>query len=159
MESGGEAEERPKLNIIKLSKMPIKLVMERDFLRLSPEDKIEKLVKELEHRTCAVITDDTGKLIGFISADEIINLMMPPSDYILVGLDALREAHFDWERPVKEVMNHRPITLRPDDKLGYALEMMVETGVKQFPVVEKNKRVVGTFTVRSIIRLLRVFAR
>jgi len=157
--SDDEKGEKPKLNIIKLSKMPIKLAMERDFLRLSPDDKIEKLVKELEHRTCAVITDDSGKLVGFISADEIINLLMPPSDYILVGLDAFREAHFDWERPVREVMNHRPITLRPDDKLGYALEMMVETGIKQFPVIDRNKKVVGTFTVRSIIRLLRVFAR
>ncbi|WP_245250274.1 CBS domain-containing protein [Thermococcus stetteri] len=133
-------EEKPKLNIIKLSKMPLKLVMERDFLRLSPEDKIETLIKGLEHRTCAVITDENGKLLGFISIDEVVNLIVPPSDYILVGMDAIKEAHLDWERPVKEIMNPRPITLSPNDRLGYALEVMLETGVKQFPVVDRGKR-------------------
>jgi len=153
-----ESEEKPKLNIIKLSKMPLRLVMEEKFLRLSPDDRIEDLIKGLEHRTCAVVTDESGKLLGFISVDEIINLIVPPTDYVLVGMDALREAHFDWDRPVKEIMNPRPITLSPKDTLGYALGMMLETGVRQFPVVEK-KRVVGTFSAQSVIRLLRVFAR
>ena len=152
-------EEKPKLSIIKLSKMPIRLIMEKDFLRLSPNDKIEALIKGLEHRTCAVITDENGKLLGFISIDEVINLIVPPSDYILVGIDAIKEAHFDWERPVKEIMNPRPITLSPDDRLGRVLGLMLETGVRQFPVVEKNKKVVGTFSAQSIVRLLRVFAR
>ncbi|WP_297467204.1 CBS domain-containing protein [Thermococcus sp.] len=153
-----ENEERPKLNIAKLSKMPIRLAMEEKFLRLRPEDRIEDLIKGLEHRTCAVVTDESGKLLGFISVDEIINLLLPPSDYVLVGLEALKEAHFDWDRPVREIMNPRPITLSPNDTLGYALGMMLETGVRQFPVVER-KKVVGTFSAQSVIRLLRVFAR
>ncbi len=153
-----DAEEKPKLNIVKLSKMPLSLVMEEKFLRLSPEDRIEDLIKGLEHRTCAVVTDEAGKLLGFISVDEVINLIVPPTDYVLVGMDALKEAHFDWDRPVREIMNPRPITLSPKDTLGYALGMMLETGVRQFPVVEK-KKVVGTFSAQSIIRLLRVFAR
>ncbi|AMQ18560.1 CBS domain-containing protein [Thermococcus peptonophilus] len=152
-------EEKPKLNIIKLSKMPLRLIMEKDFLRLSPDDKIETLIKGLEHRTCAVITDENGKLLGFVSIDEVVNLIVPPSDYILVGIDAIKEAHFDWERPVKEIMNPRPITLSPSDRLGYALEVMLETGVKQFPVVDRGRKVVGTFSAQSIVRLLRVFAR
>ncbi|ACJ16959.1 hypothetical protein, conserved [Thermococcus onnurineus NA1] len=151
--------ERPKLNILKLSKMPIRLVMEKNFLRLSPDDKIEKLIKELEHQTCAVVTDDDGKLLGLISIDEIINLVIPPSDYILVGLDAIKEAHFDWDRPVSDIMNPRPIILSPNDSLGYALEMMLETGIKQFPVVDKKKTVLGTFSAQSIVRILRVFVR
>ncbi|MCO6040763.1 CBS domain-containing protein [Thermococcus alcaliphilus] len=113
----------------------------------------------MEYRTCAVITDEDERLLGFISTDELINLIVPPSDYILVGIDAIKEAHFDWERPVKEIMNTRPLTLKPDDKLGYALEMMLETGIKQFPVVERGGKVVGTFSAQSIIRLLRIFAR
>ncbi|WP_297508427.1 CBS domain-containing protein [Thermococcus sp.] len=153
-----ENEEKPKLNIVKLSKMPLKLVMDEKFLRLSPDDRIEDLIKGLEHRTCAVVTDEAGKLLGFISVDEIINLIVPPTDYVLVGMDALKEAHFDWDRPVKEIMNPRPITLSPKDTLGYALGMMLETGVRQFPVVEK-KKVVGTFSAQSVIRLLRVFSR
>ncbi|ASJ01360.1 CBS domain-containing protein [Thermococcus gorgonarius] len=153
-----ENEEKPKLNIVKLSKMPLKLVMDEKFLRLSPDDRIEDLIKGLEHRTCAVVTDEAGKLLGFISVDEIINLIVPPMDYVLVGMDALKEAHFDWDRPVKEIMNPRPITLSPRDTLGYALGMILETGVRQFPVVE-NKKVVGTFSAQSVIRLLRVFAR
>jgi CBS domain-containing protein len=151
-------EEKPKLNIIKISKMPIRTIMETNFLRLSPEDKIEDLIKGLEHRTCAVVTDESGKLLGFISVDEIINLVVPPSDYVLVGIDAIKEAHFDWNRPVEEIMNTKPITLSPEDKLSYALGMMLETGIRQFPVVE-NKKVVGTFSAQSIIRLLRIFAR
>lgn len=87
--------------------MPIRLVMEKNFLRLSPDDKIEELIKKLEHQTCTVVTDDDGKLRGFISIDEIINLIIPPSDYILVGLDAIKEAHSDWDRPVKDIMNPR----------------------------------------------------
>jgi len=156
---GSEIEEKVKLNIIKISKMPLKLIMEKDFLKLSPEDKIKTLIKKLEYRTCAVITDEDERLLGFISTDELINLVVPPSDYILVGIDAIKEAHFDWERPVKEIMNTRPLTLKPDDKLGYALEMMLETGIKQFPVVERGGKVVGTFSAQSIIRLLRIFAR
>ncbi|WP_456396614.1 CBS domain-containing protein [Thermococcus sp.] len=151
--------ERPKLSIIKISKMPLKLVMDEKFLRLRPDDTIETLIKGLEHRTCAVVTDEAGKLLGFISVDEIINLLVPPSDYILVGLDALKEAHFDWERPVKEIMDTRPIILSPGDALGYALNMILETGVRQFPVVDSRKIVVGTFSAQSVIKLLRIFAR
>ncbi|WP_367883214.1 CBS domain-containing protein [Thermococcus peptonophilus] len=45
-------------------------------------------------------------------------------------------------------MNPRPITLSPpSDRLGYALEVMLETGVKQFPVVDRGgRKVVGTFS-------------
>ncbi len=155
---GEEAEEKPKLNIAKLSKMPVRLVMDENFLKLSPEDRIEDLIKGIEYRTCAVVADEENRLLGFISIDEIINLVVPPSDYVLVGIDALKEAHFDWDRPVKEIMNTRPIKLSPNDPLSYALGMMLETGVRQFPVVEK-KRVVGTFSAQSVIRLLRIFSR
>ncbi|WP_297488484.1 CBS domain-containing protein [Thermococcus sp.] len=151
-------EEKPKLNIAKLSKMPLRLVMDEKFLKLSPDDRIEDLIKGIEHRTCAVVADEAGRLLGFISVDEIINLIVPPTDYVLVGIDALKEAHFDWNRPVREIMNPKPITLSPNDPLGYALGMMLETGVRQFPVVE-GKKVVGTFSAQSVIRLLRVFAR
>ncbi|MCO6040762.1 hypothetical protein [Thermococcus alcaliphilus] len=42
-----EIEEKVKLNIIKISKMPLKLIMEKDFLKLSPEDKIKTLIKKI----------------------------------------------------------------------------------------------------------------
>jgi len=152
-------EEKPRLNIVKIAEMPVRLVMEENFLQLSPDDTIETLIKGLEQRTCAAVTDENRRLLGFVSIDEIINLVVPPSDYVLVGIDALKEAHFDWDRPVREIMNTKPITLSPNDPLKYALGMMLETGVRQFPVVNGKKRVLGTFSAQSVIRLLRVFAR
>ncbi|WP_324609533.1 CBS domain-containing protein [Thermococcus piezophilus] len=51
------------------------------------------------------------------------------------------------------------MTLSHNDSLSHALEMMLETCIKQFPAVDKKKNVLGMFSAQSIVRLLRVFAR
>ena len=52
---------------------------------------------------------------------------------------------------VKDVMSRDVVTLRPEDKIHDALEMLVENRVSALPVVDKRKNCVGIISTTVLV--------
>ncbi len=57
-------------------------------------------------------------------------------------------------RPVSEFMTADPITIRLDDPIGQAVEIMQEHGVRNLPLADKAGRPVALLTVSGLIAYL-----
>ncbi len=109
------------------------------------------------------------KFMPSLSADDnllkIINLMYQSGsralpvfqDSKLLGFvhikDVLKKAFDEFELAKLKLSDiaSEPILLSSDDTLGRALAMMREHNIKQVPVVDKNKNLLGILTLESLI--------
>ncbi|MFA4662317.1 CBS domain-containing protein [Pyrococcus kukulkanii] len=144
-------------NIRYISKVPVKLVMDREFLTLQPEDPISLLVQSLRgEESSAVVVDEKGHLLGFITMKDLLRFFEPPRKYSIVGVGLLKKYSIDRASRVKDIMIRRPITIHVDENLGRAIQIMLETGKHHLPVVDDENRVHGILEVKDIIRLIRI---
>lgn len=60
----------------------------------------------------------------------------------------------DHETPVAEVMSELPATVRPDQRLAEAIEVMVSGGYRHAPVVDERGRQMGLVSSRVILRFI-----
>ncbi len=57
-------------------------------------------------------------------------------------------------QPVSEFMTHDPMTVRRNDPIGRAVELMDERGVRNLPLVDQSGRPVALLTVSGLIAYL-----
>ncbi|ASJ05823.1 CBS domain-containing protein [Thermococcus barossii] len=144
-------------NIRYISKVPVRVVMDREFLILHPEDSISKLVQNLrDEESSAVVVDEEGRLMGFITMKDLLHFFEPPRRYSIVGIGLLKKYSISHASRVGDIMVRKPITIHVDDNLGRAIKIMIETGKHHLPVVDENGRVHGVLEVKDIIRLIRI---
>ena len=144
-------------NIKYISKVPVKLVMDREFLTVHPEDSIVTLIEQLRgEETSAIVLDSKDKLLGFITVKDLLKFFEPLQRYRVVGLGLLKKYRVSRATRVRDVMTTKPITIHIDDNLGHAIKVMIETGKHHLPVIDNNKRVHGVLEVKDIIRLIRI---
>ncbi len=144
-------------NIHYISKVPVKIVMDRDFLRVSPKDSLGVLIQSLkEEETSAVVVDEEEKLLGFVTVKDILRFFEPPRGYSIVGVGLLKRFSLNRASKVEDIMVKKPITIGVEDDLGRAIKLMLETGKHHLPVVDEENRVHGLLEVKDIIRLIRI---
>ncbi|HEY3822058.1 MAG TPA: chloride channel protein [Polyangiaceae bacterium] len=83
------------------------------------------------------VVDETGKVIGVITADEMAILSAEPELLALVNAA-------DLMRP--------PVFVDADDDVGYALQTMISSGLSQLPILDKEGRCVGMVTEDDIAK-------
>ncbi|HDZ35876.1 MAG TPA: CBS domain-containing protein [Thermococcus sp.] len=144
-------------NIRYISKVPVRLVMDTDFLVLRPDDPLSKLVQELRgEESSAVVIDEEGHLMGFVTMKDLLHFFEPPRRYSIVGIGLLKKYSISHASRVEDIMVRKPITIRVDDDLGRAIKVMMETGKHHLPVVDNENRVHGVLEIKDIIRLIRI---
>ena len=144
-------------NIRYISKVPVRLVMDRDFLRVHPEDSLITLIENLKgEETSAVVVDKKNRLLGFITMKDLLHFFSPPRRYSIVGLGLLKQYTLNRASRVEDIMVTKPITISIDDNLGHAIKLMIETGKHHLPVVDDERHVHGILEVKDIIRLIRI---
>ncbi|ALM76168.1 CBS domain-containing protein [Thermococcus barophilus] len=144
-------------NIRYISKVPVKLVMDTDFLKVHPEDPLTTLIENLKgEETSAVVVDEKNRLLGFITMKDLLHFFSPPRRYSIVGLGLLKRYTLNRASRVEDIMVTKPITIHIDDNLGHAIKLMIETGKHHLPVVDGEKHVHGILEVKDIIRLIRI---
>lgn len=140
-----------------LFNVPVRLVMDRDFLRLKPSDTIDTLIYSFTHEeTAAIVTDESGKLLGLITMKDFLRFFTPPKRYTVVGISSLKCSSLSKESTVESIMIKNPITIGVNDSLGQAIRLIVDTGKHHLPVVDKDGKVYGLLEVKDIIRFLRL---
>lgn len=146
-------------NIRYISKVPVRLVMDRDFLVLHPSDPLSKLVQNLKgEESSAVVVDKEGRLLGFITMKDLLHFFEPPKRYTVVGVNLLKKYTLNRNSRVEDLMVRNPVTISVDADLGRAIRVMLETGKHHLPVVDDRRKVHGVLEVKDIIRLIRIVA-
>ncbi len=141
----------------RLLNVPVRLVMDRDFLKLSPEDTIDSLIHGFSgEETAGVIVDEEDKLLGILTMKDLLRFFIPPTKYPIVGLDLLKSSRLTKRCKVKDFMVKNPITINVNDNLGQAIRVIVETGKHHLPVIDKERKVRGLLEVKDIIRFIRL---
>jgi Zn-dependent protease len=142
LNSGAEAS-RQQLTVHKiLDGVPVTAAMDATPEVLSPELSVRDFVMEhvLRNGQRALPIVEHGKLIGIVSVTDAKHLHQ----------DAWASA------PVRQVMTPAPLkTLRPDADLSTALELMVESGVHQLPIVD-NEQLLGMVNRTDVMRYLQL---
>ena len=144
-------------NIRYISKVPVRIVMDREFLTLHPDDPLSKLVQNLRgEESSAVVVDEEGRLLGFITMKDLLHFFEPPRRYSIVGVSLLKKYSVNRASRIEDIMVRRPITIHVDGNLGRAIKLMLETGKHHLPVIDDENRVHGILEVKDIIRLIRI---
>jgi len=143
--------------------MKIKDIMKTEVIRLNEDTPWKDAAQTLLENTisgCPVVDAD-GNLVGVLSEKDLFRGIYPSYEdfYKTPG------AHLDFEKleseskqvehkKVKDVMNKRLITARPDDPILKIGGLMVASGIHRVPVIDENNNLVGMVSRRDIYRAI-----
>ena len=91
-------------------------------------------------RVGCVLVIENHKLAGIFTERDLVTKVMGDS--------------VEYSRVVREFMTPEPKTLRPDDSVADAIQVMDEGGYRDIPLVDEKDCLVGRLSVSSIIDFL-----
>jgi CBS domain-containing protein len=114
----------------------------------SVRELVESFDRDNVHSYPVVAPD--GTMRGIVTKLDVLRLFRPDA----VGLDM----HPLGDRTVQDIMRPGVLTLRPDDELAAAIDLMVETRLRTLPVVERRRGgapvLVGIVSQGDVLRAL-----
>lgn len=78
------------------------------------------------------VVDDAGVLHGLVTKLDVLRLLRPDAT---LQVPSLRQVA---DRPVRDIMRPGVVTVEPDDPMAVAADLMIETGLRSLPVVERG---------------------
>ena len=90
-----------------------------------------------EKRGTVAIVDQSGVLLGVVTAGDLTRLMEREEDFLTI--------------PVEQVMTRRPLTAEPEQLAANAVNLM-ERGVMALPVLDSERRVIGMVHLHDLMR-------
>ena len=125
--------------LVQIAATPIGTIARRLPVCVTPETTLGELVASLrEKRRGAVLVEDGGTISGIFSERDLM----------------LRVDNGDpsWTaRPVREVMTPAPRTIREDEPIENALNIMLTGGHRHLPIVDTAGALVGIVSIRDIL--------
>ena len=123
-------------------------------------DEAAELINEISINALPVV-DEKGKLTGIITLGDLLlkATRTPLFDMWTHGIydnteDLLDEYKKIVGTHIKDVMSEHPFTCSKDDPVSRAATIMYRRKVKQLPVVDDEKNVIGIITASDVVRLL-----
>jgi CBS domain-containing protein len=130
-------------------------LMTRKSVRVSMDDRIYKVIEKVAHdkeTMLGCVIDEQGKLLGLITPRELLKVVevrgLEPSHYSpfegpeVLGLLTSRYA--------RDIMS-APVSVREDSKISEAVDIMVDRGFYEVPVVDKENNILGEVNLFNII--------
>ena len=130
----------------------------RDFMILPPIilnynesfSRVEQILREKGIKHLPIL-DENGRLGGLITLSDLYRTCSPRRT--LDGSYVYDKAQLD-NFILKNVMTKNPRTLKADNTLKDALEVMTSGGFGCLPIVDDDRRIVGIVTQTDIIRIV-----
>jgi arabinose-5-phosphate isomerase len=115
------------------------VMLTRDLPTLRPDRPMRECVVLLAKRRGTVaIVDDTGALVGVVTAGDLTRLMERTDRFL--------------DTPVAEVMTRAPKTTTPDALAGAAIGLMEQHGIMALPVLDGGAKVVGMAHLHDLMK-------
>lgn len=122
-----------------IAETPIGQIVRRLPVRVSPDTFLGEVINALrEQGRGAVLVEEAGGIVGIFSERDVM----------------LRVDHSDpsWQtRPVREVMTKVPRTIREDQPIEDAINLMLTGGHRHLPIVDAGGKLVGIVSIRDIL--------
>jgi CBS domain-containing protein len=125
----------------------------------APFKEIAARLRE-ERASAFPVVDDDGKVIGVVSEADLM-----PKEAVQAGFENLTglagllhrgELGKARGETAADLMDRRPVTVRPFDFVSYAAHLMYERRIRCLPVVDRDGRLTGMVSSGDV---LRVFSR
>jgi len=104
---------------------------------------LQEAVENLQqhHIGCLLVSGDGGTLEGIFTERDLLNRVAGKK--------------LDWsECRVSDFMTRDPETLRPDDRIVWALNLMHMGGYRHVPLVDEQNHPVGVISVKDIVEFI-----
>lgn len=122
--------------------------LEQPIARLNPRAPLcvdqdatleDAVIAMREHRVgCMLVVDEDGLLAGIFTERDLL----------------LRLENADLSRNIRPYMTADPETLRSDDPIAFALNLMSVGGFRHVPLVDEQMRPVGVVSVKDVVNYL-----
>jgi len=111
-------------------------LMTRVFITCGTSAGIDAVLRSMAEYDCdtLVVVDDTGRLAGIITEDEVCRSMIEFGTRL-------------QELSVTDIMSHEAFSCSPDDGVELAHELMTNLHLGQLPVTDKLGRPVGVLSM------------
>ena len=120
--------------------------MDRQPVLLTADMPLSNAVDALlsRNKLGAPVVDDTGKLIGFLSQQDCMSVMLKSS------------YHCDLVAKVKDCMRSEVLSVTPDTSVLQLAEQMLGPKPKVYPVVD-NGKVIGTINRTNVLGAINIY--
>lgn len=112
-------------------------------------------IKDLMRKPVVIEKDVNLSDAAKIMTKYSINSILVVKNGNLVGIathhDMIR--HFGESKKISEIMTKKVLTLKEDDKLERAIEMIREKEIGIFPVLNSSKKIVGILDSKDILKV------
>lgn len=120
--------------------------MDRQAVLLKPDMSMATAVEKLlsHHNMGAAVVDDKGKLVGFLSEQDCLSVMLKSS------------YHCDLTSTVADIMRTDVLSVTPEDSMLQLAEQMLGLKPKIYPVVDEGK-VIGTISRSNVLKAMNLY--
>ncbi len=121
----------------------VRLLAPSEPLRLKPDQSVARAIQSMveNRRAAIVIVDSEDRLVGIFTERDVLTRVMGAGR---VARDTI----------LADVMTPDPESLRPDDRICFAINRMHAGGFRSLPVVDEAHRPIGIITVNDVVRWL-----
>jgi acetoin utilization protein AcuB len=135
------------------NKLKVADIMTRDVSTVFEEDNLDRVLTLLApYRFRHVPVVDDGRVVGILSQRDLLQLTSQGRDH---SPAARARVTRDLEQTfVRDVMNQKVITIRPEGSLADAARLMFEHRVGALPVVDAQEKLVGIVSESDLLRRL-----
>jgi len=115
-------------------------LMTRSVVTLSPDETLSQAADTLASLNVsgAPVCDGEQRLVGVFSKSDLVGRLI--------------EGRLDPSAKVGEHMSTVPVTLRPDDDVRKATDIMAERSIHRLVIVDADERVVGILSPLDILK-------
>jgi len=122
---------------------PVSSLVQGPAVTIGPDATIQQAVECLQekHIGCVLVSGADGKLAGIFTERDLLN--------------RVAGRRLDWRSVrIADYMTRDPESLRPDDRIVWALNLMHVGGYRHVPLVDPQNRPVGVVSVKDIVSFL-----
>lgn len=115
------------------------------------QDVIHAMI-QFEHSRVVYVQNKTGELIGTISLGRLAKHVFSPSHVpqiharSLIGLITTETA--------KDLMQKKPVSAISHEHVGTVLKRMVQSNVKDIPIVDEHRKIIADVTMLDLLKFL-----
>lgn len=150
------------------SRLPVRQIMETSLVTVRPETPIAQIIDTMltaSFRALPVV-DAQGRLVGMIGTRDLLAADVLPvrrgiaraaqalDDQTAQTLAASLEQARQRPQVAADVLNPHVRSLRPEQSVREAAQMMLETGLRALPVVESAGRLLGMLTRADLLQVV-----
>jgi CBS domain-containing protein len=118
---------------------PISVLAHREPVQLPPTASLADAIRTMNDEHIGyVLVVERGALVGIFTERDLLRRALEDLDPARVALG--------------KVMTPQPETLRSEDGIAHALELMTERGFRHVPLVDRSGRPTGIVAMRDIVR-------